>query len=203
MIVTDDIGNRNNVLCAPALEANDKESELLPTDLAVSSTEEAKPTPVVMAEKLDAGEQPDVESGTDALEQDAPARVLEQPDSESQHMEETNTNALEQEDVGESRSEEAERTEPDYVVVRQQSRTPEMAAVAAEVADYAANMDQEAPTPPISDEEAGRIGFRRLSSTPIPQVADTAAEVADVAALLDRDPLVCLFFAHHIFLTAD
>jgi hypothetical protein len=42
----------------------------------------------------------------------------------------------------------------------------------------------------MSDEEAGRTGYRRMSQTPIPQVAETAAEVADVAATLDKDNLV-------------
>jgi hypothetical protein len=47
-------------------------------------------------------------------------------------------------------------------------------------------LDRDPPTPPISDEEAGRIGYRRMSSTPLSQVAKTAAEVADVAATLDE-----------------
>lgn len=42
----------------------------------------------------------------------------------------------------------------------------------------------------MSDEEAGRIGYRRMSQTPIPQVAETAAEVADTAAILDKDDIV-------------
>ena len=40
---------------------------------------------------------------------------------------------------------------------------------------------------PSSDEEAGRTGERRMSSTPINEVADTAAEVADSAATIDKD----------------
>jgi hypothetical protein len=70
---------------------------------------------------------------------------------------------------------------------RNGARTPELADVAAEVADVAATLDRDQPTPPISDEEAGRIGFRRMSSTPIPQVAVTAAEVADSAAVIDKE----------------
>jgi hypothetical protein len=58
------------------------------------------------------------------------------------------------------------------------------------VADSAALLDRDQPTPEISNEEAGRIGFRRLTQTPIPQVASTAAEVADVAAALDRESIV-------------
>lgn len=77
--------------------------------------------------------------------------------------------------------------EPDYVVVRSENRTPDIASSAAEVADSAQNLDQRSPTPPITDEEAGRIGYRRMSQTPIPEVADVAAEVADSAAILDKD----------------
>lgn len=71
--------------------------------------------------------------------------------------------------------------------IRNGARTPELADVAAEVADVAATLDRDQPTPPISDEEAGRIGFRRMSLTPIPQVAITAAEVADSAAVIDKE----------------
>lgn len=78
---------------------------------------------------------------------------------------------------------------PDYIRVRHDSRTPELADVAAEVADSAALLDRDQPTPPISDELAGRLGLRRMSSTPIPEVASTAAEVADVAATLDQESI--------------
>lgn len=77
------------------------------------------------------------------------------------------------------------------LVPRDQSRTPDIADDAAEVADSAAQLDRNQPTPPISDAEAGRIGLRRLSSTPIPEVANTAAEVADSAALIDKNHTVC------------
>ncbi|KUJ19516.1 uncharacterized protein LY89DRAFT_731911 [Mollisia scopiformis] len=75
----------------------------------------------------------------------------------------------------------------DENVSRHGARTPDLANVAAEVADTAATLDREQPTPPISDDEAGRIGFRRMSTTPIPEVASTAAEVADVAAVIDKE----------------
>ncbi|CAD6444959.1 ac8ac712-7ee9-4ddd-ab06-e076f9af3e14 [Sclerotinia trifoliorum] len=76
---------------------------------------------------------------------------------------------------------------PDHVTIRQQSTTPDLANVAAEVADSAALLDETPPTPPMSDKDAGKIGYRRLSNTPIPEVADTAAEVADSAALIDEN----------------
>jgi hypothetical protein len=77
---------------------------------------------------------------------------------------------------------------------RKGAQTPDIANVAAEVADSAALLDQGQPTPPISDEEAGRIGYRRMSNTPIPEVAMTAAEVADVAAKLEESTIV----NHHL-----
>ena len=72
-------------------------------------------------------------------------------------------------------------------ISRSGASTPGFVRTAAEVADSAALLDQEDPEPEITDEEAGRLGVRRLSLTPIPQVAMTAAEVADTARTLDRD----------------
>ncbi|KAI1502766.1 hypothetical protein F5X99DRAFT_378410 [Biscogniauxia marginata] len=68
-------------------------------------------------------------------------------------------------------------------------RTPDVAAAAtaAEVAESAELLDPVTPEPNLSDEEAGRAGVRRLSSTPILEVARTAAEVAEDAAKLDGD----------------
>ncbi|KAA8563961.1 hypothetical protein EYC84_011964 [Monilinia fructicola] len=76
---------------------------------------------------------------------------------------------------------------PDQITIRQQATTPELADVAAEVADAAELLDEAPPTPPMSDKEAGEFGYRRLSHTPIPEVAETAAEVADVAAQIDEN----------------
>ncbi|KAI1476418.1 hypothetical protein F4774DRAFT_420782 [Daldinia eschscholtzii] len=67
------------------------------------------------------------------------------------------------------------------------TQTPDIAQTAAEVADSARTLDAETPEPEISDAEAGRIGTRRMSTTPIAQVSETAIEVADVAAALDAD----------------
>lgn len=63
--------------------------------------------------------------------------------------------------------------------------TPTYAKVAAEVADSAALLNKEEPETPVPDDVAGKIGYRRLSSTPITEVANTAAEVADTAQELD------------------
>ncbi|KAI1458307.1 hypothetical protein F4805DRAFT_144981 [Annulohypoxylon moriforme] len=66
-------------------------------------------------------------------------------------------------------------------------QTPNIARTAAEVADTARIVDPGTPEPEISDAEAGRIGIRRLSSTPINEVAQTAMEVSKTAAKLDAD----------------
>ncbi|KAI0121995.1 hypothetical protein F4814DRAFT_438149 [Daldinia grandis] len=67
------------------------------------------------------------------------------------------------------------------------TQTPDFAQVAAEVADSARTLDPETPEPEMSDGEAGRIGTRRMSATPIGEVSETAIEVANVAATLDID----------------
>jgi hypothetical protein len=113
----------------------------------------------------------------------SPTLVVEKVvDTEAGHGEEAETKAPVAEKNAYVRR--ALDAEPDLAPVRKQTSTPD---IAAEVADTAATLDQDPPTPPISDEEAGRIGLRRMSATPIPQVAKTAAEVADVAATLDVD----------------
>lgn len=67
------------------------------------------------------------------------------------------------------------------------TQTQDFAQAAAEVADSARTLDPETPEPEISDGEAGRIGTRRMSTTPIGEVSETAIEVATVAATLDID----------------
>ncbi|KAI2470411.1 hypothetical protein F4781DRAFT_421336 [Annulohypoxylon bovei var. microspora] len=66
-------------------------------------------------------------------------------------------------------------------------RTPNIAKTAAEVADSACIIDPGTPEQEVSDAEAGRIGIRRLSHTPISQVAQTAMEVSKTASTLDAD----------------
>ena len=58
-----------------------------------------------------------------------------------------------------------------------------VADTAAEVADTAKELDKE-PEPVPSDDEAGRTGERRISSTPVPEAAETVGEVADSAELI-------------------
>jgi len=82
----------------------------------------------------------------------------------------------------------AEENAPYSVEIR--GKTPDYARIAAEVAESAELLDQSPPTPPMSDDEAGQTGYRRMSHTPIPEVANTAAEVADTAAQLDKELIV-------------
>ena len=128
-------------------------------------------------------------TGDSKDEPSSPILIVEKVDSKPRHGDDFGTNAtFAQKDAHKLH---AQDTEPDQVILR--TPTPEMASVAAEVADSAAALDREQPTPPISDEEAGRIGFRRMSQTPIPEVADTAAEVAESAAIVDKDDLLVSF----------
>jgi hypothetical protein len=122
-------------------------------------------------------------------ETSSPTLIVEKVDSEPRHSDDFGASAtVGQKDAHHLHSQD---TEPDVVVVRSNAPTPELADIAAEVADSAATLDRDQPTPPISDEEAGRIGFRRMSSTPIPEVAKTAA---DVAAGLNEEKVVGFTF---------
>jgi hypothetical protein len=156
--------------------------ESLPTpDSAHKGTKEPLPTPAVEDKQLELGikeqeKQIDIGAKGGSL---SPNAFLRNVDTELQQREDSTTEVLAPKAVQYLR---AKFAGSDY-----RSQTPELAAVASEVADSAAELDRDQPTPPVSDEEAGRIGYRRLSSTPIPQVAATAAEVADIAACLDRD----------------
>lgn len=72
-------------------------------------------------------------------------------------------------------------------VDRSATSTPEYARTAAEVADSAALVDPATPEPEVSDEVAGEVGYRQMTSTPPKEAANTAAEVADAAKILDTD----------------
>jgi hypothetical protein len=120
----------------------------------------------------------------------SPTLIIEKVDDELRHGDDFGSAAtVGQKDAHLLHSQDAV---PDHIIMRSDSRTPELADTAAEVSESAAllDWDRDPPTPPMSDEEAGRIGYRRMSSTPIPEVAKTAAEVADVAATLDEPSVV-------------
>jgi len=90
--------------------------------------------------------------------------------------------------VKEEPEEPAKQSLPSYPkAAAQGTSTPDYANVAAEVADSAALLNEEEPETPVPDDLAGKIGYRRMSNTPIADVARTAAEVADTAKELDSD----------------
>jgi hypothetical protein len=155
-IVTDELGNKNNLLSVPTSEEIAEKPK--PSEPATAPPVSDMPVPEVVVEKVDEEPRLGDDFGPDAT--------------------------TGQKDAHEMRAQDAE---PDHVVIRSQTNTPVYAKTAAEVADSAAMLDREPSPAPVSDEEAGRTGERRMSSTPIPQVALTAAEVADVAAILDQD----------------
>ena len=119
-----------------------------------------------------------------------PAVVVEKADSDPQHAEAYQADtAAKETDAPNQQNLSTQDAEPEYVVVRNESNTPEMADAAAEAADAAtgAGLDPEEQAPIVPDDEAGHIGLRRMSRTPIPEVADTAAEVADADAEADAE----------------
>jgi hypothetical protein len=141
----------------------------------LSEPVEPTPTPAVQVE-------PESSKPSETIQ--SPTLIVEKVDDELRHGDDFGSAAtVGQKDAHLLRSQDAE---PDHVVMRAETSTPELADTAAEVSESAAMLDRDPPTPPISDEEAGRIGYRRMSSTPIPEVARTAAEVMDVAATLDE-----------------
>jgi hypothetical protein len=155
-VVTDELGNRNNLLAVPSAEEIVEKSK---------SSESTTAPPL--------------------SDTSIPELVVEKVDEEPHHGDDFGPDATTgQKDAHDMRTLDAE---PDHVVIRSQTNTPVYANTAAEVADSAAMLDREPSPVPVSDEEAGRTGERRMSGTPIPQVALTAAEVADVAAMLDQD----------------
>jgi hypothetical protein len=125
-----------------------------------------------------------------------PTLVVEKTDTEPRHGDDFGDSATaDQREAHRMRSSDAE---PDQVIVTDQEATYS-ARTAAEVADSAARLDIEQPTPPITDEMAGRIGFRRLSQTPIEDVAAVASEVSDSAALMDADEQAVCFDYRSIY----
>jgi hypothetical protein len=184
-VVTDELGNRNNLLAISTAEEiieNSKSSEPV-TAQPVSDMS----IPELVVEKVD--EEPrhgdDFVTAQPVSDVSIPELVVEKFDEEPHHGDDFGLDATtSQKDAHDMRALDAE---PDHVVMRSETGTPVYAKIAAEVADSAAMLDREPSPAPVSDEQAGRTGERRMSSTPIPQVALTAAEVADVAAILDQD----------------
>jgi len=160
IVVVDAVGNRNNVIIAPPAESH-HDSKASDAELAKASGPAVEDTPT-------------------------PILVVEKTGTEPRHGDGFGSHAtIAQKDAHDMRAADAD---PDPTIIPPDTdATDETADTAAEVADSAASIDREPSPLPLSDEEAGRTGERRLSVTPIGEVADTASEVADSAAFIDRD----------------
>ncbi|EPE28643.1 hypothetical protein GLAREA_09764 [Glarea lozoyensis ATCC 20868] len=194
--VTDNIGNRNNLLSVPADYVSSAEFQQgkKNTDIPSSPNEDSESTdidtqtPVKTNTKVVGNVADNLVNGSENLDKN----VTE--DSVPEIRQPTNTEAEApptkepvQSPFAAKHTPRIDALQAEDSEAREGARTPDIANVAAEVAETAAFLDRGQSTPPISDEEAGRIGYRRLSNTPIPEVASTAAEVADVAAKLDEN----------------
>ena len=168
--VTDELGNRNNLLAVPSAAEYAKLS-------ASEDTEQRESAARNVANAVHEADQPDSQQILRV-----PELVIEKVDTEPRHVD--SQAPAGRKDIHKMGADDAE---PDRAITTSGTSTPAYAANAAEVADTAAALDREASPIPLSDEEAGRTGVKRLSSTPIPEVALTAAEVADIAAMLDQD----------------
>ncbi|THV45267.1 hypothetical protein BGAL_0509g00040 [Botrytis galanthina] len=158
----------------------DSNSKEIPDQEVVQKDEADEP--VASAES---GTEDDGHSSIPIEAASAPIVSVEKVDSEPRHGDDFGSNATyAQKDAHTLHAQDAL---PDHITIREQASTPDLANVAAEVADSAELLDETPPTPPMSDTEAGKTGYRRLSYTPIPEVAATAAEVADTAAHIDDD----------------
>lgn len=130
---------------------------------------------------LDVPEQSSIEDdiSEQAKKSDVPILVVEKVDDKPVHGEDMGKNATSGQKVAHEKR--AEDAEPDIVIVRDES-----AKTASEVADTAAQLDREPSPAVVPAAEAGRVGERRMSSTPIKDVSRVASEVADSAALIDE-----------------
>ncbi|KAF7921137.1 uncharacterized protein EAE97_011405 [Botrytis byssoidea] len=159
----------------------DSNSKKIPDQEVVQKDEADEPVA-----STESGTEDDGHSSIPIEAASAPIVSVEKVDSEPRHGDDFGSNAtFAQKDAHTLHAQDAL---PDHITIREQASTPDLANVAAEVADSAEVLDETPPTPPMSDTEAGKTGYRRLSYTPIPEVAATAAEVADTAAHIDDDP---------------
>lgn len=167
----------------PEQEIIDKSHASVSPPEAVESTKKVEHPNASFKPALSEPVEPHSTPAQSTVMAETPTLIVEKVDSQLSYGDDFGEKAtVGQKDTHLLRSQDAE---PDHVIMRTGALTPELADVAAEVSESAAILDHDPPTPPISDEEAGRIGYRRMSHTPIPEVADTAAEVAEVAATLD------------------
>lgn len=211
-VVTDNLGNRNNLLAIPkptttnmsdqvnegspegpaavqspqaASEKDMIEKDSQSSELAHKKQTDAEDTSEDKKESETAGQDHANTSPSSATNDAIPTLVVEKTDDSPSYGEDFGPAATFAEK--EAHAMRLADAEPDSVVIQPDTPANGQAETIAEVSESAALVDERAKTPEISDEEAGKIGLRRMSSTPIPEVANTAAEVAESAAGLDHE----------------
>lgn len=204
-LATDDSGNKNNLLSVPESKQIEQSKDSLPatlphTEHSSTSTNMNRVTEVTESPTVGPEinyQKPIIQNQEESPNMSLPTKISTEEDSNGSSREiDTQPIASPLQLPGASN---------DITNIPPRSKTPDIALVAAEVADSAAKLDNGPPSPEIPDDEAGRIGYRRMSNTPIPEVSETAAEVADVAAKLDRtkpvllSPIVILLYEFHWF----
>ena len=154
-LVTDESGNRNNSLEAPATPGNLKLEDVKPE----SNTKIEAPTDEPENKQERHTDDLNVDVKDDAEVKTEP-RTNEKPDIK----EDLETKPRQTETMGElpkgSLRTPVTLLQESEAASRSGASTPGFVRTAAEVADSAALLDQEEPEPEITDEEAGRLGVR-------------------------------------------
>ncbi|KAF9874084.1 hypothetical protein CkaCkLH20_08456 [Colletotrichum karsti] len=187
--VTDDSGNQNNVLTAPASQESTNLNGVKPQEEQDATSTANMDTSTAAAAHSASQLEPKprtIQHLKDEERQRLSSTPIEQVADTAAEVADT-AKKLDAED-NESRLAPLNRLKDDER--KRLSSTPieQVANTAAEVADTAKKLDAEddssrlAPLNRLKDDER-----KRLSSTPIEQVATTAAEVADTAKMLDVD----------------
>lgn len=190
-LATDDSGNKNNLLFVPESNHPEIEQSKASSPATLPHTK-AAPTSTTMDRETGGIEGPKIAPETNDQ------KPILQGQEESQKMSLPAKSSTQEDSNGSPGAPDSQAANGgpghlqlpdasnDNTKTPPGSKTPDIAQVAAEVADSAAKLDNGPPSPDIPDDEAGRIGYRRMSNTPIPEISETAVEVADVAAKLDR-----------------
>lgn len=171
--VTDNAGNRNNVAEVPSIAEPSNPAAVVATAKMIANNE---------------GGQYHDQDANSAVTKDTPTDTPDTPKDTPKDTPDTLAENRMLKPVANAAAEIMNRSGRQSGI-----NTPTFVKVAAEVADSAAMLDKEDPEPDIPDDEAGRIGLRRMSATPIKEVAATAAEVANTAQTLDQEePILTL-----------
>jgi hypothetical protein len=159
VLVTDALGNRNNLLVAPVEE---------------DQKEESSPQKSTDGPRESIG---DIQIST---------LIVEKTDAEPNHSDDfgNNTATVGQKEAHDMRAPDAE---PVATIVKTHKPLPAETKDIAKPEDAALTTDGKGSSPQSPDAELSILEERRLSHTPIPEVAATAAEVADSAAKIDRE----------------